>query len=229
MNTWPPPRFVTRDKYHAVGHSLRDQSGSLLDVGARDRVLCDHLNPQRIDYHSADVGPDHDLQLDLESKLDVPDRQFDFVVALDVLEHVEQIHGAFAELARITRRSLIIALPNMASLRRRVSFLTGAWLGTGKFDLGPTPPPDRHRWLTTYDEMNTFIAHNAQRTQMSIRDHVHEIEAGYRPQRCLTALALRMARSGILDQSLFTGRCVYFLDRTPAPLPARETATRCVC
>ncbi|MEO1998600.1 MAG: methyltransferase domain-containing protein [Planctomycetaceae bacterium] len=227
MTTRPQPRFVAQDKYRTVGRYLRHRSGSLLDVGARDRVLLDHLDAGSIDYLSADLGPDHDLQLDLESKLDVPDRQFDFVVALDVLEHVEHIHAAFHELARITRHGLIVALPNMASLRRRLSFLGSAWLGTGKYNLDCAPPGDRHRWLTTYDEMNAFVFENAQRTEMTIREHVNEIEVGYRSHRWQSALVWGLSRAGFADHSLFTGRCLYFLER--AAQHEHETATSCVC
>jgi len=227
MNTRRQPRFVSQDKYQSVGHYLRQRSGSLLDVGARDRVLLRHLDTTSIAYTSADLGHEHDLQLDLESKLDLPDQHFDFVVALDVLEHVEQIHTAFAELARVTRQCLIIALPNMASLRRRLSFLSSAWLGTGKYDLACAPPEDRHRWLTTYDEMNSFVTKNAQRTQLRLHEQVNEIEVGYRPHRWQTALAWGLTRTRFVDQSLFTGRCLYFLERDACP--ELEMAKSCVC
>ena len=61
MTTRSQPRFVAQDKYRTVGRYLRNRSGSLLDVGARDRVLLDHLDTHSIDYLSADLGPDHDL------------------------------------------------------------------------------------------------------------------------------------------------------------------------
>src|SRR6185503_12471077 len=93
--------FVFRNKFKAVAGALRSARGTLLDVGARDRGLAQHLDTRHLSYFSADVGEGHDFQIDLERPLDFPDARFDHVVALDVLEHVEHIHAAFHELARI--------------------------------------------------------------------------------------------------------------------------------
>src|SRR5258706_256378 len=112
--------YVFENKFKAVGHALRSARGTVLDVGARDRGLSKFLDSRNLSYFSADVDEGHDFRIDLERPLDFPDGRFDHVVALDVLEHVENIHGAFHELARIARTGVIIALPNMATLARRV-------------------------------------------------------------------------------------------------------------
>src|SRR4051812_40223689 len=126
--------FTRADKYRSVADVLSRRGGSLLDVGARDRILRRYIDASRIQYSSADLSAGHDHQIDLERPLPFDNESFDIVVALDVLEHVDRVHGAFDELSRVTRRLLVVGLPNLASIGRRWSFLLRADLGTRKYD-----------------------------------------------------------------------------------------------
>jgi SAM-dependent methyltransferase len=201
--------YVVRNKYRVVGDILCDAEGRLLDVGARDRRLAAELDPQRLAYHSADVGEGNDYQIDLEQALDFPDEAFDYVVALDVLEHVEHIHRAFHELARITRHCLIIGLPHLASLARRWSFLWRGHLGTKKYDLHPQHQGDRHRWFTIYPQINAFVEVNAPRAGLVLERTLEEIEGG----RITRLLGYLLARTGLIPSGLLIERCIYVLTR----------------
>lgn len=147
------------DKYRLVAEVLNAKKGTILDVGARDeilsRFLVDHLT-----YFSADMGDSADYHVDLEQGLSLTDRSFDHVVALDVLEHVENAHMAFGELCRVAAQTVTIALPNMAALPHRISFFLRGRLATKKYDLQPTHQGDRHRWLTVYPDVVNFVIHN---------------------------------------------------------------------
>ena len=204
-----PRTYAIRNKYRVVEDILRDVEGSLLDVGARDRRLAAELNPERLQYYSADVSGGHDYRLDLEQKLDLPDQAFDYVVALDVLEHVEHIHQAFHELARIARRSLIVGLPNMATLSRRWLFLWHGHLDTQKYDLGLEHPGDRHRWLTVYPQINAFVEANGPRASFNLERVVEQIEGRY----VFRAMAYPVVRAGLLPAGWLTGRCIYVMTR----------------
>jgi hypothetical protein len=182
----------------------------VLDVGARDRHLAAELDQQRLTYYSADVGEGHDYQVDLEQRIDLPDQMFDCVVALDVLEHVEYIHQAFSELARITRHSLIVGLPNMATLSKRWTFLWRGHLGTRKYDLYPEHQGDRHRWLTTYAQNNAFIEVNAFKAGLTLERVLEEVEGG-RVAKMVNRLLLLLS-GPLLDGSLID-RCIYVLVR----------------
>jgi hypothetical protein len=201
--------YTVRNKYRVVGDILRDAEGSLLDVGARDRRLAAELDPQRLAYYSADAGEGHDYQIDLEQKLDLPDEAFDYVVALDVLEHVEHIHRAFHKLARITRHCLIIGLPHLASLARRWSFLWRGHLGTKKYDLYPQHQGDRHRWFTIYPQINAFVEANALRAGFVLERTLEEVEGG----RIARLLGYLLVRTGLVPPGLLTERCIYVLTR----------------
>jgi hypothetical protein len=205
----PKRIYSARNKYVAVGQLLRGFQGSLLDIGARDRQLAKYLDLTRTTYFSADVDEGHDYQIDLEQKVDLPDHAFDIVVALDVLEHIEHIHAAFAELARLAGTHLIIALPNAATLPRRLSFLWTSNLRTRKYDLLPEHQGDRHRWLTIYPQINEFVRVNAERAGFTQACIVEEIEGG----RWVSRIASLAATSGILPPGILTTRCIYALRR----------------
>lgn len=211
MSDQPRPlkTYSRKDKYTIVADLLRGKTGTLLDVGARDRVLGRLLDPHAFTYYSADLSPGHDYQLNLEEKLPLPDHSFDFVVALDVLEHVEHIHLAFQELARITRKCLIIVLPNIATLPRRWSFLWRGNLGTGKYDLLTEHQGDRHRWLTVYPEINAFVNANSAQAGLNLDRVVEELESSIIPRR----IAIRLISFGLFRNGLLTGRCIYVMTR----------------
>ncbi|MGB0384221.1 MAG: methionine biosynthesis protein MetW [Ardenticatenaceae bacterium] len=168
MLTW-------KSKYQLVGEQVAGISGTLIDVGARDRILHKYL-PNELTYRSADVVPGHDLLWNLEEPIESPNEAHDIVVALDVLEHLEQIHQAYKELLRITRHKLFISLPNMTGLAFRWDFLTTGRL-SGKYDLLPEHQGDRHRWLTSYPQACTFIYHHAQVANCTVKQY--DILFGY--------------------------------------------------
>jgi len=151
---------MRQSKYQIVGQKVAGLAGTLVDVGARNKILKDYL-PPNLNYLSADIIPGHDLQWNLEELINMPDNSYDILVALDVLEHIEHIHQAYQELLRITRQKLFVSLPNMTCLSLRLQFLRTGYLG-GKYDLLPEHQKDRHRWLTNYQQICTFINHHAQ-------------------------------------------------------------------
>jgi hypothetical protein len=205
----PERLYSIRDKYRLVAELLRDAEGTLLDVGARDRRLAQELRGGRLRYFSADVDEGHDYRLDLERPLPLVDRQFDHVVVLDVLEHLEHIHLGFGELARIAAKNLIVALPNLATLPRRLTFLLGGSLRTGKYDLAVEATGDRHRWLTVYPQINAFIAVNAHAAGFEMVKIIEELEGG----RIGARAGMAAARLGLLPAGWLTQRCIYYLRR----------------
>ena len=158
--------FTRMSKYQVVGQRLVGVTGTLVDVGARDRVLEGYVPPD-LSYLSADITPGHDLQWDLEEPIRAPDCAYDVVVALDVLEHVEQIQRAYLELLRIARHRVFVSLPNMTCLSLRLQFLGTGHLGS-KYDLLPVYQGDRHRWLVGYPQACALIHHYARAARCSV-------------------------------------------------------------
>lgn len=131
-------------------------SGRVLDVGCRSGRLRQALRGKDVRYCGLDLSPPADVIGNLEAGLPFPDETFDVVVALDVLEHTDNIWSAFRELCRVTRRYCVIALPNMYEMRSRVKFLLGRGI-SGKYGLTVEPEADRHRWLFSFREARTFV------------------------------------------------------------------------
>lgn len=202
-------KYTQDDKYTLVGRYLMTQTGSFLDIGARDKILRSYLKLDRINYFSADLGEGYDYQIDLEKQLQIENMKFDHVSALDVLEHVENIHWAFSELARITRKTLFIALPNMSTLPRRWNFFWNGNLGTGKYALLTEHQGDRHRWLTIYPEIYRFIEENARKNGFEVDVVYEELEW----VRLFWRINLLLANLGIFRNGIMTGRCTFILTR----------------
>jgi hypothetical protein len=163
-----PMLETRRSKYQLVGDRVRGQPGTLLDVGARDRILRPHLPAAGLRYLSADFGPGHDFHWDLEQPLPAADDAYEFVAALDVLEHVEHFQAAYHELLRITRQRLFVSLPNLTHLSHRLRFFFTGRMGE-KYRLPPEHPGDRHRWLTHYADLVTFMEYQARTAGVTVR------------------------------------------------------------
>ena len=162
--------FTRVSKYQIVANNIVNMAGTLVDVGARDRVLCQYIQASALQYLSSDITPGHDFYWDLEKRLEVPDNSFEVVVALDVLEHVEMIHDALRELLRIDKKKLFISLPNMTCLSFRLHFFRYGQL-SGKYTLPPAHQGDRHRWLTSYPQVCAFVKRIAQTARCSVRQY----------------------------------------------------------
>ena len=71
---------------------------------------------------------------------------------------------------------VVIALPNMATLPRRVRFAVTGRLGTDKYDLLSHHQGDRHRWLTTHRQVHAFIRANAQKAGLRVEKIIEEMD-----------------------------------------------------
>jgi Methyltransferase domain len=202
-------QYSFRSRYRIVEHLLKGRVGTLLDVGARDKTLERYVDKGRIHYLSADREGPHDFQITLGESIAVPDRQFDYVTSLDVLEHVDDIHVALGELLRIAKKLVIVSLPNMASYPHRFSFLARGRLGTDKYNLSPMPRNDRHRWLTTYEDSRRFVEANAAKDGFRVTAIIGETEGG----ELVRVLSWCCLIVGLPLSSLLVTRVIFVLAR----------------
>ncbi|MEO0132929.1 MAG: class I SAM-dependent methyltransferase [candidate division WOR-3 bacterium] len=129
--------------------------GSVLDVGCRTKQLKTSLMHLPINYCGFDLFPPADVTGNLEKGMPFQDASFDVVVALDVLEHTDNIHKSVNELFRVAKKYVIINLPNTYEFKCRLKFLAGKNL-SGKYGLPIDAPTDRHRWLFSFNEAFNF-------------------------------------------------------------------------
>jgi len=152
-----------RSKFEEVVQHLDPETKTLLDVGCRDGRLKNYL-PGTIQYRGIDLspGPFVSKVCNIEQGIPYPDNAFDTVVALDILEHTDNIWFSFSELVRISRRQIMVVLPNSYHWKNRLRYLRGK--EADKYKLSPEPIQDRHRWLVSYTTAYAFatqMAHNS--------------------------------------------------------------------
>src|SRR5438105_10603209 len=90
---------------------------SVLDVGARDRGLCRVL-PEDVRYQGIEIDPAFDrpdvLIDDISQGIPFPPGSYDFVLCLEVLEHVPNAFGTLWEVDRVLKPGgvLIVSVPH---------------------------------------------------------------------------------------------------------------------
>ena len=139
----------------------RHSDFSLADLGCRTM----DLKPLLVgcsEYIGTDLMPGEGVvQCDLEQGLkQFQTNSYDVVVALDVLEHLENCHNLLHEMIRVSRRSVYISLPNMYHFIFRLRFMFKGNL-SGKYDFPVDKILDRHRWVLSFEEAVRFVEHNA--------------------------------------------------------------------
>lgn len=96
--------------------SLDPHSRTLLDVGCGRGFLVEQVQQAGYEVSGCDLFSENPLknapyrQASVE-KLPYNDQEFDIVVCSHTLEHVRQLPEAIAELKRVARKQLIVALP----------------------------------------------------------------------------------------------------------------------
>jgi hypothetical protein len=189
IDTLEVPGGEALDKAVGIVGALPDDvwMGVVVDVGCRRCELEKPVEDARGTYFGVDLSPTGDLIADLGAGLPLRTGSADTVVALDVLEHTDDIHHAFTELCRVASRHVVITLPNMYDWKTRIRYLRGRQLGA-KYGLPVDPPGDRHRWFFGLDEARAFCRANGSRAGWRIIDE--RVLVGPRSQ---SALGRRLA------------------------------------
>lgn len=147
---------------------------SVLDVGCRDGYLRRFL-PEHVRYSGCDLVAGEHVRYVGDVRLIDIDESFDCVIALDLLEHVDDIHALFDRLAGLAGQALVVSLPNCYDLKSRLRFALRGRLG-GKYEFSAVPVLDRHRWIMGYDEIRRF--YSAKATQLGFELNIHDLRYG---------------------------------------------------
>lgn len=137
----------------------------LLDVGCRDCGLKKYL-PDHFSYKSADLFQNDDgtvdYVVDVSEGFPFENNSFDYVMALDILEHLDDLESGLEEVYRIANHKLLVILPNMSYWSHRASFLFKGHFNTSKYNLkyrgeNRDSRLDRHRWVTVPPQSDQFM------------------------------------------------------------------------
>lgn len=167
--------------------------GKVLDVGC-DKAVLRSLLPPSVEYTGVDIGGNPDIQLNLEEveRLPFEDNAFDCVLCTDVLEHINNLHQMYDELLRVSKKYVVISLPNCwACARQPIHRGRG---GFSHYGLPVQPPVDRHKWFFSLSEIVSFIEAKTRGTSLQIK----EMMATEKPR----ILPLRLGRRLLYPQQM---------------------------
>ena len=148
-------------KFFVIQKLLKDQEGELLDFGARDQILKKFL-PKQIKYTGVDITQNKDqtnIIMDLNQKIKFDNNFFDFITALDVVEHLDDPCNFIDECLRISKNQVHIVLPNIAYYEFRLMLLFFGSLGS-KYHFSGKKIDDKHQWFTNYYSVSDFFNKN---------------------------------------------------------------------
>ncbi|HET8746752.1 MAG TPA: class I SAM-dependent methyltransferase [Ramlibacter sp.] len=152
------PRFPERQdrtRWVYEHFALVFREGSVLDVGCYEAPMRQFIGAER--YTGVDVAGHPDVVLNLEecSRLPFEDRSYDTVMCIEVLEHLGNLHVLVEDLFRVSRKYVLISLPNAwRDARRKIE------RGSGKiahYGLPTQPPADRHKWFFNVTDARQFL------------------------------------------------------------------------
>jgi SAM-dependent methyltransferase len=190
------------NRYEYVRHivsRLAARADTLLDVGCRDGVLRRYVDGL-VSYCGLDLCRDGaggrlDCLGNLEQGLPFAQAAYDFVVALDCLEHLNDLQAGAEELLRVAKKAVIITLPNMAYVKQRMAFFVQGRFSTNKYNLSYNScsrSDDRHRWVTVLPQTDAFMQQLAAERQVSLQ--LFRIYAS-RKRKALAAVGRRLGLS----------------------------------
>jgi hypothetical protein len=116
-------------------------------------------------------------------------RTFSCVMALDIVEHVDDPYSLMDKLVSLTDKYLIVSLPNIYDIQHKYNFVMKSTLGR-KYHFGVENKLDRHRWVMSYDEIHQFYKAFAKKYSLSLETIDISIEET--PTRVNTALILKV-------------------------------------
>lgn len=155
----------------------------ILDLGCRDMILKKTLEGNfeyiGLDYSEKKENNSNLINHNLEQGLPKNLKKVDITIALDVLEHVENIHNVYKELFDVSNKIVIVALPNMAYYKFRINFMIKGVL-SGKYIFSEYKVIDRHRWIPNYETIKKFIEFNTPENWQIIEyDYIAERKRNY--------------------------------------------------
>ena len=171
------PNYTDREGRNSYVLNLLNEyfseTQTILNLGGGQKR---YLKNSNFKVTEVDLEGDNDINIDLDkiTKLPLENLSFDTVLALDVLEHLENFHLIFDEMVRISKKNIIISLPNsilsfysiIKNLTQNDKYNSGYY---NKFyGLPINKPKDRHRWFLTISDIERFFKIKAKENNLSL-------------------------------------------------------------
>ena len=146
----------------------------VVDVGSYKSDLRQYVKGK---YFGLDIleNEDVDCVIDLEqNKIPLASSSYHCVVCTDVLEHVNNFNGVFAELLRVSSKYVLISLPNLYNYETVIRILIGKNLKF--YGLTSSDSEDRHKWFPKHLQTIEYFRKNQEFYGYKIIDiHSHPL------------------------------------------------------
>jgi len=156
---------VSIDRLEKVASVIKNiEAKSTLDIGCKNKELKKYL--PNFKYLGIDISPAADIKLNLNkvNKLPLKSNSFDVVVLSAILEHLFYPQMILKEAIRISKKYLIISLPNDFAYALRLNYLLGrSHLTYQEFG---------HKGVMSIDQMESFL--QLDKNKISIIDRWYE-------------------------------------------------------
>ena len=153
MRIFKTPKFTKRLQRSEWMHKHFNKiflSGKILDVGCFEAPLRTIVGTER--YTGIDIAGNPDISLNLEKIDNLPfeDSEFETVICVEVLEHLDNLHSLSKDLFRCSSQYVLISLPNAwRDARSKIHKGRGS---IAHYGIPKNPPLDRHKWFFNLEE-----------------------------------------------------------------------------
>jgi len=137
--------------------------GTVLDLGSGDGLFLSLLREKGVPGEGLDISEEGVAKtrskglkssiFDFNEKIPSGDNTFDTVVMLDLLEHLYDPETLLAEAARVSKKSVIISVPNFNSLPARLQVMFGRVPENNR-------PNKGHIFWFNYDNLSKMFQEN---------------------------------------------------------------------
>ncbi len=134
---------------------LKNQKiGDILDIGSsKNSIFAEGERIKTVDIKDADIIQD----LNKNQTLRFKDRTFDMIILSQILEHLVNVEKIVQESKRVSRRYILIGLPNELKLDNRIRYLFGRVKKWEEQNSDDGYYPYGHKHFFTIKRMNLFI------------------------------------------------------------------------
>ena len=171
---------------------------NVLDIGSAGNIFRKH-NTTCLNLEGADINQD----LNKNQRIPREDNSFDLVVLSQVLEHLTHVEEIISESFRLSRKYILVGLPNEVKLDNRIRFLFGKPVNQWKEGIGAYFPYG-HKHLFNIPLSEQFVRHFF--GEWIKKDYIFGVKGGsYIPFQIRKMLARSF-------RNLFAGEVYYLID-----------------